>query len=170
MTQLQRTMLAILTVLIGCNAGTLFLCAIGIIPAIQRMPPDAYIRFWQAMDFYMNARMPVFGLCMAVAYFVTLIAFRRHWRTWVFAALTCCLVLSFSEMAFTAIGHMPINRAVNAMTAADIQNTGLVVQYRDATVANFRVREWLAISSFVLLSFTVAFASSRIGKGDETAA
>jgi MFS superfamily sulfate permease-like transporter len=152
MAQLQKLALALLLILLGLHAGMLFIMLIGVIPAIQRMPLETYVATWQNLDHFMVLRMPTFSIVMMLLYLLALISFAKRWKTWIFSVLLICFALNASEIAYTVTHQLAINHAVQALDPAHLADIGLVEQMRNVSVHNFRVREWLSISSFVFLA------------------
>jgi hypothetical protein len=96
--------------------------------------------------------MPTFSIVMMLLYLLALISFAKRWKTWIFSVLLICFALNASEIAYTVTHQLAINHAVQALDPAHLADIGLVEQMRNVSVHNFRVREWLSISSFVFLA------------------
>ena len=158
MARLQRLALALVLIPVGLLAGIHFMMLIGIIPALQHLPLYTYVVTWQTLDHFMRLHMPAFSAVMMVLYLLTLICCANRWRTWFFWALLGCFALNVSEIAFTVTHQLPINRAVQALDPAHLVDIERVQQLREVSVHNFRVREWLAISSFICLTLVVVMS------------
>ena len=176
MTRLQRSSLALVLIAAGLGAGIQFYSLVGLIPAIQIMPLGVYASSWHAMDSFMSVRMPPFMNFTLALYGFALICFARRWKSWLFWTLVGSLALAIADVVFTVKQQIPVNEAIAVFDRAHLNDMAGVEQMRVATVRNFRVREWFAISQFVWLACVAIFSAgadtpsgTRRGPGDRAA-
>ena len=124
---------------------------------MRRMPLATYAGMWQAMGYFMAARMPIFANGALLLYVVAIGCFARYPRSGIFWTLLGCLSMLLADTVFTLTQQLPINRAVQALDATHLTDPTRVQQLRDVTIDHFYRRGSLSIAAFVWLAFAIVF-------------
>ena len=155
MTTFQRCALALLLVLSGFFAGIMFNNAVGMFPALARMPVPAYVQFWQSMDFFMGQRMPLFEPILIVSFVLALAALWSRRHSALFAIVVLCMLANLGEIAFTVAIQRPLNREVQSLDINRPADLARAVQTRELTIEHFTLRQYLAMGTFASLVFAM---------------
>jgi len=153
MTKVQRLVLALVLLPVGLLAGTDVFEMMGNMPAIARMPLATHVASWQALDVFMEPRMPVFTGCMFLLFLVAIAIFWKERRRAIFWTLIACFVMELVATVFTVTQQLPVNRAIMALDPAKLGDVAAVEALRQATLSHFNLLSLLCISAFVWLLF-----------------
>lgn len=99
MSRLQRFVLALVLVPVGFLAGTDVFEMMGNMPAVARMPLATHVASWQALDFFMEPRMPFFATSMFVLFLLAIACFWRERRRAIFPTLIVCSSWSLRRLS-----------------------------------------------------------------------
>lgn len=165
MSRLQRFVLALVLVPVGFLAGTDVFEMMGNMPAVARMPLATHVASWQALDFFMEPRMPFFATSMFVLFLLAIACFWRERRRAIFPTLIVCFLMELAATIFTVTQQIPVNRAIAALDPAHLGDSAPAEALRQATLRHFHLLSLLCISAFVWLLFvTVMSAGERVQK------
>jgi hypothetical protein len=118
----------------------------GLLPAMQDLSDSHLVAFWQAIDRYMGARMPIFGPILLLSVLFTWINLRKQWQTktfWLVAAALSCILIDL-WIAFTI--DKPINVLLQTWDVA--HPPADLSQYVQKTFTAFKIRCVLMITGF----------------------
>ena len=153
MSVLQRLLLALLLLPVGLLAGTDLFEMMGNMPAIAHMPLATHVASWQALDVYMEPRMPVFTGCMFLLFLLAIGVFWSRRTTALFWTIVATFVMELAATIFTVTQQIPVNRAIRSLDPASITNVSGAEALRQATLQHFNLLSLLCISAFVWLLF-----------------
>ncbi len=157
MSQIQRLALALVLLPVGFLAGTDVFEMMGNMPAVKRMSLSAHVSSWQALDYFMEPRMPVFVGIMFVLFLFAIYCFRKQ-RGVIFWTLIACLGMELAASIFTVTQQIPVNRAIAALDPAHLDDLAAVEQLRAATLRHFNLLSLLCVSAFIWLLFVAVFS------------
>jgi len=143
-----------LTILLsGLYGGVGFFTAMGGNPALEAMSDAGFAEFWQNVDHYMAARMPVFGPMLMLSLLLSLVLLiiaRQVLSTWVMLAALFVIV---SDLVFTLRTNHPLNQIIQSW---DLKNLPSNVQEVKWKVINaFNIRMLFMMSAFILVLSSV---------------
>jgi MFS superfamily sulfate permease-like transporter len=133
----------------GLYGGTGFFIVMGGNPAITHMSDRSFAEFWQHLDHYMAARMPVFGPVLMLSLLLSVILLFREagaLPTWL---MLIALVIIIGDLVFTLSVNHPYNRLIQSW---DLENLPPDVRtIRDKVVDAFYIRILFMIGAFMLV-------------------
>ncbi len=115
----------------------------GLLPAMQDLSDSQLVAFWQAIDRYMGARMPVLGPMLLVSVLFALVVQRKQWGTKAFWLTATSLLCILTDLGIAFNIDRPINDLVQSWDAANPPRE--LSQYAQKTFAAFRVRSVLML-------------------------
>ncbi len=161
MTPVQRFSLALVLLPVGLLAGTDLFEMMGNMPAIAAMPLATHVASWQALDVFMEPRMPVFTGCMFLFFLLAIGSFWKTPRQPIFWTLIACFVMELAATIFTVTRQIPVNRAIRALDPANIGDPAVAEALRQATLRHFNLMSLLCISAFVWLLFVALMSAGQ---------
>jgi len=137
------------TFLSGLYGGTGFFIVMGGNPAITRMSDKTFAEFWQHLDHFMAARMPVFGPILLLSLlFSVILLFREAGGLPAWLMLTALLII-VGDLVFTLSVNHPYNRLIQSW---DLDNLPPDVRtIRDKVVDAFYIRILFMIGAFMMV-------------------
>lgn len=141
--------LAFTTVISGFYGGIGFFTFMGGNPAVSRLSIRGFAEYWQQLDFFMSARMPVFGITLLVAVVMSTLLLSR--KKHALSALLFFIAFLFlvGDFAFTMLVNHPLNVEIQSWNLNQLPSHATDIQER--VVYAFAMRLWLMIGSFVLV-------------------
>jgi len=137
------------TLLTGLYAGIGFLGIMGFNPAIKLMTSQTFAEYWQQIDHYMGARMPIFGPALLFSLLLSIFLLITEWRTTAFWFMLLAFVILIGDVVFTMRVNLPLNKLIQNW---DLNNLPGNVQEVKWKVTNaFDTRIWFMMSSFVMV-------------------
>jgi hypothetical protein len=141
------------TFLSGLYGGVGFFTIMGGNPAISRMSNPTFAEFWQHIDHYMGARMPVFGPFLILSLLLsTFLLFREAGALPAWLMLIALLVI-IGDLVFTLNVNHPYNKLVQSWELDNLPAD--VRMIRDKVVAAFYIRVLFMIGAFILVLLSV---------------
>jgi hypothetical protein len=157
--KLVKVVLFIAVLLSGLYAGTGFFIVIGGNPAIKLMSDSTFAEYWQHTDFYMAARMKIFGPLLLFTQLVTVIILIKKYRTLSFWFMIVALCILVVDIFFTLSTNHPLNRLIQSWDLNSLPGNVQNVKWQVAKA--FDVRAILMISSFFMVLLSVWFHKVR---------
>lgn len=145
--------LYITTLLSGLYGGVGFFIAIGGNPSLQKMSDKTFAEYWQHIDYYMAARMKIFGPVMLVSFIITTIGLLPVYHTPSFWLMAIALVIIISDVVFTVRVNHPLNRLIQSWDINKLPRDVGQIKWR--VMHAFSYRQVFMISSFVLVVLAV---------------
>jgi hypothetical protein len=146
--------LAITTFLTGLYAGVGFFTIMGGNPAIARLSDKGFAEFWQHVDHYMGARMPVAGPFFLLATLISMIILFRitgsSFSSWMMSG---ALVVLIADLVFTLNINHPLNKLIQSWDLSNLPAN--VREIKMKVYEAFNIRIWFMITSFVLVILSV---------------
>lgn len=145
--------LGLTTILSGFYGGTGFFITMGGNPAITRMSDSTFAEFWQNLDYYMAARMPVFGPLLMISLLLsTILLFRESASLPAWLMLAALLVIA-GDLVFTLSVNHPYNKLIQSWNLDELPPD--VRTIRDKVVEAFYIRILFMIGAFILVILSV---------------
>ncbi len=135
------------TLLTGFYAGTGFFILMGGNPAIAKMSSNTFAEYWQHTDFYMAARMKIFGPVLLFTVLTTLLLHIGQWKTASFWFLSMALFILITDMIYVFTVHFPLNQLIQSWDLHHLPSD--VQQIKQKVTDAFRIRSVCMIGSFV---------------------
>ena len=149
---LTEISLAISAILGGLYGGTGFFTIMGGNPAVAALSDRSFAEFWQQVDGYMGARMPVFGPILLLSLLLSVIALVPERTTISFWLMAFALFILVIDLVFTLSTNHPLNRLIQSW---DLNQLPANVQEIKAQV----VHAFWFRSAFMILSFACVVAA-----------
>lgn len=128
-----------------------------ICPFEQHFDIVTYIKYWQTVDGYMGKRMPIYGNLWLLAFLVNIILFAKTWKkSPIFWIIISCLALLITDMVFTGIVQIPINKYIQTLDMNNL-TTEQISKLQDVRYQigkNFGIRHYFGWTMFFLMSIT----------------
>jgi MFS superfamily sulfate permease-like transporter len=141
------------TLLSGFYGGIGFFTAIGGNPAISKLSARSFAEYWQSIDSFMGARMPVFGpLLMLSVLLSAVLLFQNRFKNSAAYMLLAFLVLA-GDVAFALTTNHPYNQLIQSWDLNHLPSN--VEEIKWQVVQAFNVRMLFMIASFALVLFSV---------------
>jgi hypothetical protein len=145
--------LAITTFLSGLSGGIGFFTAMGGNPAMVKLSDRSFAEYWQQVDSFMGARMPVFGPLLLFSLMISTVLLFKEWRTMPFWLMLSAFFVVVGDIAFTLNVNHPLNRLIQGWDLshlpADVQDIKMKV------IKAFNVRLVLMMGAFFLVVLSV---------------
>ena len=141
--------------LTGLSAGLGFGNAVGYMPGMSDTPANHMLSFWQHVDHYFRARMPIFGNTLLLSMIVTLILLRKDWSSLLFWCIALSFVACVADLIVIITQNLPLNKIIQN---ADAEKP-LTIDFetiRQKAMRAYYTRAFLNIISFVLVLCGVA--------------
>lgn len=146
--------LAITNFLTGLYAGVGFFTILGGNPAIAKMSPATFAEYWQHIDSYMGARMPIAGPIFLLSILISMIALFRHLgsstSSWLMAMALGVMVV---DIVFTLNVNHPLNQLIQSWDLSNLPSNVKEIQMKVYNA--FNIRLWFMIIAFVLVVLSV---------------
>lgn len=141
--------LGVSTILSGLYGGIGFFVLMGGNPAITRMSDHTFAEFWQNLDHYMAARMPVFGPVLMISLLMsTILLFRESASLPAWLMLFALLVI-IGDIVFTLSVNHPYNKLIQSWNLDELPADVRVT--RDKVVDAFYIRILFMLGAFILV-------------------
>lgn len=141
--------LAFSTFLSGLYGGVGFFTVMGGNPAISRMSDRTFAEFWQHIDHYMAARMPVFGPILTLSLLISVILLFREARSLPAWLMLAALAVIIGDLVFTLNVNHRYNQLIQGWNLEDLPPD--VRMIRDKVVDAFYIRILFMIGAFILV-------------------
>lgn len=157
--KISTAFLLTVTILTGFLGGIGFVNFIGFGPALKETPAEGIVGYWQIVDKYMSARMPVFGSVILLSFIGT--AFFLIKQTYKKPLWLLALALGFIlvDIFIATQYNFPFNRLIQSITAETIP--GDFEDLRSKSVLGFTYRSICMIGSFISTLAALFFQASK---------
>jgi uncharacterized membrane protein len=145
--------LGLTTFLSGLYGGIGFFTLMGGNPALEKLSPRGFAEYWQQIDSFMGARMPVFGPVLLLSVLLSAMLLLKEWRTLPFWLMLSAFLVLVGDVAFTLSVNHPLNRLIQGWDLNSLPDN--VEQIRLKVVKAFNVRLFLMLGAFALVIFAV---------------
>lgn len=137
------------TFLSGLYGGTGFFIVMGGNPAITRMSDKTFAEFWQHLDHFMAARMPIFVPVLMLSLLLSILLLFKEAGGLPAWLMLIALLIIIGDLFFT----LSVNHAYNRLIQSwDLDNLPPDVRtLRDKVVDAFYIRILFMIGSFILV-------------------
>jgi uncharacterized membrane protein len=143
----------ITTLLSGFYGGVGFFTAMGGNPALKRLSDKSFAEYWQHIDFFMAARMKIFGPLLLLSFIITIVGLLPIWQTPSFWLMVLALGVIIGDIAFTFSTNHPLNKLIQSWDLNNLPNN--VAQVRQQVVKAFSYRLLFMMTSFLLVVLAV---------------
>jgi hypothetical protein len=157
LTKLSSISIPLSVFVAGLYGGIGFFTFMGGNPSLINLSSRTIAEYWQSIDSYMGARMPVFGPILLFTILFAIITSLPAWRTPSFWLLVAAFVILITDMVFAFSVNIPLNRVIQSW---DIQNLPSNVQEVKAKV----IRAFWFRGTFMLSSFICVVLAAFIKK------
>ncbi|WP_343304119.1 DUF1772 domain-containing protein [Chitinophaga niabensis] len=145
--------LSITIFLSGLSGGIGFFTAMGGNPAMVKLSARSFVEYWQQIDNFMGARMPVFGPLLLSSLMISTILLFKEWRSPSFWLMLSACFVAIADIVFTLNVNHPLNRLIQSW---DLNNLPAnVQQIKMKVIQAFNIRLLLMIGTFVLVVLSV---------------
>jgi MFS superfamily sulfate permease-like transporter len=141
--------LGLSTILSGLYGGIGFFVLMGGNPAITRMSDYTFAEYWQNIDHYMAARMPVFGPILMISLLLSTILLFRECASLPAWLMLIALLVIVGDMIFTLSVNHPYNQLIQSWNLEELPPDVRIV--RDKVVEAFYVRILFMMGAFILV-------------------
>ncbi|MRG48786.1 DUF1772 domain-containing protein [Chitinophaga sp. SYP-B3965] len=145
--------LAITTFLSGLSGGIGFFTAMGGNPALVKLSDHSFAEYWQQIDGFMGARMPIFGPLLLFAVMTSTILLFKEWRTVSFWLMLSAFFVVIGDIAFTLNVNHPLNRLIQGWDLSNLPSD--VQDIKMKVIKAFNVRLLLMMGAFFLVVLSV---------------
>ncbi len=152
-TKLINSSLFVTTLLTGFYAGLGFFTIVGNNPAILKMSAATFAEYWQHVDFYMAARMQVFGPLLLVTLLSTVLIHIPQRRTVSFLFLSIGLVIMLADVLFAVSTNHPLNQVIQSWDLNNLPDNVQEIKYK--VVNAFWIRSSCMIATFVCVLLAI---------------
>ncbi len=145
--KISTAFLLTVTILTGFLGGIGFVNFIGFGPALKETPAEHIVRYWQTVDSYMSARMPVFGSVILFSFIGTgFFLIRQPYKKplWL---LVLALGLILLDIVIATKYNFPFNRLIQSITTETIPDN--FEDLRSKSVLGFTFRSICMMGSFI---------------------
>lgn len=147
--------IGITTFLSGLYGGVGFFTAIGGNPAISRMSDKTFAEFWQHIDYYMAARMKIFGPVLLLSQVAAIIVLLPEWNSASFWLMVFSFIIIIIDLVFTLCTNHPLNKLIQSWRLDKLPSD--VQQVKQQVVQAFNMRLVFMMTSFALVLLSVWF-------------
>ena len=144
--------LFITTLLSGFYGGTGFFVAMGGNPAIKLLSDYSFAEYWQNVDKYMAARMPVFGPLLMLSILGTAVLLFINRQTISGWLMLIALLIMIGDLVFTLSTNHPLNKLIQSWDLNDLPDDVELVKRKVVDAFNIRLFLMIALFVFALLS------------------
>lgn len=141
--------LAFTTVLNGFYGGIGFFTFMGGNPAISHLSIRGFAEYWQQIDSFMAARMPIFGIILLVSVLVSAILLAVKKESLSALLFSSAFLFLVGDIVFTLLVNHPLNAEIQSWNLNQLPPDAADVQ--EKVVYAFSMRLWLMIGSFALV-------------------
>jgi hypothetical protein len=134
-------------------AGIGFFVIMGGNPSILKMSDRTFAEYWQHVDFYMAARMKIFGPLLLLSVLALPLLHLPEWQTlpfWLF--VLALLILVVDIITFASINH-PLNGLIQSWDLNNLPDN--VTEIKNRVVYGFWIRSACMIGSFVCILLAI---------------
>lgn len=151
--------LFVAVLLSGFYGGTGFFVGMGGNPAIKLMSDATFVEYWQHTDYFMAARMKIFGPLLLLSMLLGIVALFKEYRTPSFWLMVTAFIILITDLVFTLSTNHPLNHLLQSWDLNNLPDN--VQQIKWQVVKAFNVRTIFMISSFVMVLLAVWFRKAR---------
>ncbi len=140
----------IIIILTGLSAGLGFGNAIGYMPGMKDTPANHMISFWQHVDHYFRARMPIFGNALLISLLVALFMMRKEWQSAAFLFIAIAFLVCVGDLIVILTQNLPLNEIVQSLDA----EKPLTIEFegiRNKAMKAYYLRAFLNMASFAFV-------------------
>ena len=137
----------------GFYAGIGFLGAMGGNHAIKLMSSSTFAEYWQHIDHYMGARMPVFGPLLLGTQLASIILLIKEYRTPSFWLMLTAFFILIVDVVFTTSVNLPLNKLIQSWDLNSLPDNVENVRWQVAKA--FDIRGIFMMSSFLMVLVSV---------------
>lgn len=141
--------LFVTTLLSGFYGGIGFFTVMGGNPAVAKLSDAAFAEYWQSIDGYMAARMPVFGLSLLFSVALTAVLLFRNRFPLAGRLILFALLVILCEAVFVGSINRPNNVLIQSWDLAALPAN--VSEVKQTVVNSFYVRLWFMVGQFALV-------------------
>jgi hypothetical protein len=146
LTKLSSISIPLAVFVAGLYGGIGFFTFMGGNPTLITLSSRTFAEYWQSVDSYMGARMPIFGPILLLSILFGIITLLPSWQTLSFWLLVIAFLILIADLVFAFSVNIPLNKAIQSW---DLNNLPANVQEIKAKVIQaFWVRGGFMISSF----------------------
>lgn len=147
--------IGITTFLSGLYGGVGFFTAMGGNPAISRMSDKTFVEFWQHIDYYMAARMKIFGPVLLLSQVAAIITLLPEWNSASFWLIVFAFIIIITDLVFTLSTNHPLNKMIQSWKLDKLPSDVQLIKQQ--VVQAFNMRLIFMISSFALVLLAAFF-------------
>jgi uncharacterized membrane protein len=139
----------------GLYGGVGFFTIMGGNPALRKLSEPAFAEYWQQVDGYMGARMPVFGTILLLSMLFSVIALLPLRTTPSFWLMALAFLIIIGDIVFTLSTNHPLNRLIQSWDLQHLPDN--VKEVQQQVVHAFWYRSVFMISSFACVVLALVF-------------
>lgn len=132
--------------LLGFYGGIGFFCLMGGNPSVSKLSNATFAEYWQHLDFYMAARMKVYGPILLISVIVSSIILYWKYHKSAFKWMAAAVLVLLLDMIHTFTINIPLNNVIQSWNLSSLPPE--VAGIRSRVVDAFWVRSALMIISF----------------------
>src|ERR1700752_2429103 len=127
LTKLSSISIPLSVLMSGLYGGIGFFSVMGHNPTMRRLSNTGFAEYWQNIDHYMGARMPVFGPLLMLTLLFGTITLIPIWKTPSFWLLLFAFLLLIADMVVAFSINVPLNKQIQSWDLHQLPaNVGLV--------------------------------------------
>jgi hypothetical protein len=139
----------------GLYGGVGFFTLMGGNPSLRELSSHTFAEYWQHIDSYMGARMPVFGPILLLSMLFTVITLFPLRSSPSFWLMVLGFLIIVGDLVFTMSTNHPLNKLIQSW---DLQNLpGNVKEIQRQVVHAFWYRSVFMISAFICVVLAFVF-------------
>jgi uncharacterized membrane protein len=139
----------------GLYGGIGFFNFLGGTPAIEKLSTRGFAEYWQRIDSFMGARMPVFGPVLLLSVALSAILLVKEWKAPAFWLMVLALLVLAGDIVFTLSVNHPLNRLIQSWDLNSLPANEQEIQMKVAHA--FNIRSWFMIISFAMTVLAAFF-------------
>jgi hypothetical protein len=138
----------------GLYAGVGFFTIMGGNPAVAKLSDKGFAEFWQHVDSYMGARMPIAGPVITLSVLLSMIVlFRNSGASTSFWLMAIAFLIMVVDIVFTLNVNHPLNQLIQSWDLENLPDN--VSEIKMKVYAAFNIRLWFMILAFVFVILSV---------------
>lgn len=157
--KLTRIILFLAVLLSGFYAGAGFFGAMGGNPAIKLMSSSTFAEYWQHVDLYMGARMPIFGPLLLSTQLISTILLIKEYRTPSFWFMLTAVLILIGDVIFSFSTNLPLNKLIQSWNLNNLPANVQDVKWQ--VVKAFDIRGIFMMSPFFMALLAVWFRKAQ---------
>jgi hypothetical protein len=140
--------LGITVFLTGLYGGVGFFTAMGGNPSLAQLSDRTFAEYWQRIDSFMGARMPIAGPVIILSILVSTVLLAKQRPSISFILMLLSLLVMIADVVFTLKVNHPYNRLIQSWDLDNLPSNVSEIKMR--VYSAFNVRMVFMISSFAL--------------------